>query len=518
MQTKNIYIALLLITVFGFGCSKDFLDRSSLTQLAEGNFWNNEKDAQLGINGIYETLQDRALYSGSLNIQAGLPMFDGLSDNCFNAFKWEGPGDFMEARVDPSTDWFRNLWVSSYRGIARANLAIEKIAAIPDANISAAKRTNFVAQAKFLRALYYFNLAVYFEDVPLILKTQTLEEAYVPKNTYNEVKDAIIKDLTEAAADLPVSYPVADFGYATKGAALGLLARFQLYNKNYQAVVDATLPMLTMGYGLFNNYTNLFTLAGERTNEIVFSVRFVQDQSNNGELFSGTFLGAPKGDMLPMRNLVRDYYCTDGKPITSSPLYNGSTPATQKQNRDPRLSASIYFTGDIFMTDLNRAFTGNTATTYGQRKYTRSSASSTGITVFSPGGQDFYVLRYADVLLMRAEALAELGMQADAYPLVNQVRARVSMPSVENAEGAGLTKEQMIEVIRHERRVELAFEGLRFFDLKRWGQVEAATLRADADPVGPYAPVYRGRKSEVFPIPLRELDANYNLEQNPDWN
>lgn len=515
MQKKHIYIAFAFLISFSVGCKKDFLQRSSLTQLAEGNFWNNEKDAQLGINGVYETLQDRAMYSGSLNIQAGLPMFDGISDNCYNNFEWEGPGDFIEARVDPATDWFRNLWVSCYRGIARANLAIEKIGAIPDANITAAKRASFVAQAKFLRALYYFNLAVYYEDVPLILKTQTLEEAYVPKNTYTEVKDAIIKDLTEAIVDLPASYPATELGYATKGAALGLLARFQLYNKNYNAVVEATQPMLTMGYGLFNNYYNLFTLAGERTNEIVFSVRFVQDQSNNGELFSGTFLGAPKGDMLPMRNLVRDYYCTDGKPITSSPLYN---PGSQKLNRDPRLAASIYFNGDIFLTDLNRVFTGNTNTTFGQRKYTRTAASTTGISVFSPGGQDFYVLRYADVLLMRAEALAELGRQAEAYPLVNQVRARVGMPTVEAAEGAGLSKDQMIEVIRHERRVELAFEGLRFFDLKRWGQIETAINRAKGDFVGPYAPVYRGRKSEVFPIPQREMDANKNLAQNPDWN
>jgi len=92
------------------------------------------------------------------------------------------------------------------------------------------------------------------------------------------------------------------------------------------------------------------------------------------------------------------------------------------------------------------------------------------------------------------------------------------MPTVENAEGTGLSKDQMIEVIRHERRVELAFEGLRFFDLKRWGQVAAAFQRADDDPVGPYAPVYRQRKSEVFPIPLREIDANKNLVQNPVWN
>jgi hypothetical protein len=216
-----------------------------------------------------------------------------------------------------------------------------------------------------------------------------------------------------------------------------------------------------------------------------------------------------------MLNLVRDYYCTDGKPITSSPLYN---PTNQKANRDPRLIASVYFNNDTFLTDLNRRFTGNTATKYGQKKYLRTAASPTGISVASPGGQDFYVIRYADVLLMRAEALAELGRQAEAYPLVNQVRARVKMPTVEVAEGPALTKDQMLNVIRHERRVELAFEGLRFFDLKRWNDMQAAVKRAADDKVPGYNPIYRSRKSEVFPIPLNELDANKNLVQNPVWN
>jgi hypothetical protein len=127
------------------------------------------------------------------------------------------------------------------------------------------------------------------------------------------------------------------------------------------------------------------------------------------------------------------------------------------------------------------------------------------------------VIRYADVLLMRAEALAELGRQDEAYPLVNQVRARVSMPTVEQVEGTGLTQAQMIEVIRHERRVELAFEGLRFFDLKRWGQMPNAFQRIIADGTPGYAPVYLQGRSESLPIPLRELDVNKNLTQNTAW-
>jgi hypothetical protein len=514
MQKKHIYIALAFIISLSAGCKKDFLQKDSLTQLAEGSFWKTEKDAQLGINGVYDATQDRALYSGSLNSAAGLPMYDALSDNTFNNWTWEGPGDYMQGRIDPANWQFSGLWDASYRGIARANLALEKIATIPNENITTAKRAGYMAQAKFLRALFYMNLAVYFEEVPLILAPQTLEDAFVPKNTFNEIKDAIIKDLTEAAVDLPASYPGAEYGYATKGAALGLLARIHLYTKNYAAVIAATDQVLPLGYSVTGNFGNLFTPTGEVSKDVVFSVRFTLTQSNNGELFSGTYEGSPKIDMVPLKNLVRDFYCTDGKPITSSPLYNA---ANENLNRDPRLTSSIYFKGDIFIVNLNRTFTGNTPTTYGQRKYIRNGPSATGIGVASPGGQDFYVIRYADVLLMRAEALAELGRQAEAYPLVNQVRARVSMPTVENAEGAGLSKDQMLAVIRHERRVELAFEGLRFFDLKRWGQMSNAFQRIIADATPGYAPVYLQRKSESLPIPLRELDINKSLQQHPAW-
>ncbi|TAD86011.1 MAG: RagB/SusD family nutrient uptake outer membrane protein [Bacteroidetes bacterium] len=516
-SNKNVILFLSLLMFLGLGCSKDFLNKTSLSQIAEASFWKDERDAQLAVNGIYDALQNRVIYSGTLNNfrAAAFPIFDALGDNCYGSYKFEGPGLFMESNIDPTDDWFRTLWSGLYRGIVRANVAIENISAMPNSVFPPSRKADLIAQAKFLRALLYSNLAIYYEDVPLILKSQTVAEASVPKNPFAEIRDSVIKDLTEAIVDLPISRPAAQRGYATRGAALGLLARFQLYNKNYSAVLAATEPMLTMGYGLFNNYLTLFTPAGEATNEIVFSVTFDENSAfNSTEVFSATFASAPRINVNPMRNLVNFYNCTDGRGITVSPLYN---PANIKANRDPRFAASIYIVGDTFMVDLNRRFTGNTPTTFGQRKYIRNQPSATGIGVASGGGQDFYVIRYADVLLMRAEALAELNRPAEAYPLVNLVRARVRMPTVETVEGVGLTGPQMVEVIRRERRVELAFEGLRFFDLKRWGQVQQGFARAVADAVPGYLPVNRGRRSEVFPIPQAEIDVNKALVQNPVW-
>lgn len=510
---KKIFFIILIVALAG--CSDDFLHRGSLTQLAEGNFWSTEQDALMGLNGIYDVLQANVMYGGNLNAQIGLPNHDAFADNLFNNYKWEGAGNFVEGRTDPSFGYFDAFWAANYRGIARANAAITNIGKISTENISEEKKNALIAQARFLRALFYFNLAVYFEEVPLILDVQTLDNAYVPKNSYAEIAEAIVKDLEFAAEYLAPQYDAEMYGYATKGAALGLLARFQLYNKNYDEVIKATDELMTLGYALHPDYGQLFTEAGEFSDEIVFSVRFVLDQSDNRENFSATFLGIPKVNMQPMPNLIKEYYCTDGLPITESDLYE---PAAPKQNRDPRLAASVYFEGDIFVKHLNRPFAGNTATKYGLKKYVRDNESPDGIGPASPGGQDFYLIRYADVLLMRAEALAEEGDDLDeVYSLVNEVRSRVGMPHVEDVEGTGLTQQELIDIVRHERRVELAFEGLRFFDVKRWGEVEEAYARALADNISSYKPVYKGKMSEVFPIPLGELDANRNLVQHSAW-
>jgi starch-binding outer membrane protein, SusD/RagB family len=510
---KNLITIISIL--FLSSCSKTFLERNSLVQIGAASFWKSEQDAILGVNGVYDVLQDRILYSGNLNAVAGLPMYDCFGDNLYNNYKWEGPGNFMIANIDQSFSMFSDLWRSLYKGIGRANVAIENIekmtvAVIPDAN----KKT-LLGQVLFLRSLFYMNLALYYGDVPLILKVQTLDEAYVSKNTYQEVAAQIIKDLKASIDMLPATYPATQFGYATKGAALGLLARFQLYNKDYQGVLDVTASILPLGYTLNSNYAQLFTEQGELSKEILFSVRFNQDVSSNGETFSATFAGAPKIDQNPMPNLVREYYCTDGKPITTSPLYNATLP---KNNRDPRLSATIYFRNDTFNTSPITRFNANTPTTFGLKKYVRTGPSSTGIGIFNPGGQDFILIRYADVLLMRAEALVELNQLPEVYTILNQVRARVALPTVQAVEGSSLTQAALRDLVRHERRVELACEGLRYFDLKRWGTMQAATLTAAADNVAGYQPVYMpGGKAEVFPIPLSDLNANANLVQNPLW-
>lgn len=515
----------ILITVIGLqllftGCSESFLDRHSLTQLASDNFWQSEKDALLGINGIYDVLQTRQLYSGNLNGEAGIPMYDNFTDNSYNGYKWEGPGNYVEGNVSASTTgMFMNFWLANYRGIVRSNQAIANIGKMTAEQIESAAKDNLLGQALFLRALFYFNLVVYYEDVPLITEPQTLETAQVAKNPKSEVLNQVIADLQQAAGLLPAKQPADRFGYATKGAAYGLLARTFLFNQQWDNAASAAQQVIGLNqYDLSLPYATQFTEEGEHSKDVVFSVRFLEAAGfATNETFSSTYTAQPKVDKQPMPNLVHDFYCTDGKPITESDLYHPDNP---KENRDPRLLASVWFKNDVFIEDRGTVFTGNNVTGFGLKKYIRTKNSALGTSTGGVGGQDFYVLRYADVLLMRAEALIEANQIGDeVYSLINQVRQRpgVDMPTVQEAEGTGLSQPQLREIVRHERRVELAFEGLRFFDLIRWGTVGEAYGRMVADNLNGYNPRYQNKRSETFPVPLSELDANKALVQHDAW-
>lgn len=514
MKKLGIIIGLALILV---GCNADFLDVQSETQVSAENFWQSGDDAQLAINGVYTALQTRQLYGGVLNGTGSIFSHECLSDNFKNQWKWEGPGLFVEGNIDPNNNLFSTLWSQSYIGIARANSVISQLGQLPPGQIDDQTKLDIEGQAMFLRALLYFNLAVTFEDVPLILEPQELEDAYVAKNTQREILDAIIVDLNQAAAQMPATRPFNQYGYATQGAALGLLTRVYLFDQQFNMAASTAEQVMNLGYSLDSDYEKLFTPEGETSAEIIFAVRFFQTaDTDNGETFSATYLGIPKVDHQPMPNLVKDYYGIDGLPTNLDPAAN-------RDSIDPRLSASIWFTDDVFLTNPEKIFRGNTATGFALKKYLRRETADDGTGPAGNGSQDFYILRYADILLMRAEALIESGETGQAvYDLINQVRQRpsVNMPRIEEVEGVGLSTEELRAIVRHERRVELAFEALRFFDLKRWGELGQAYQRMQEDVtngVKAYSPLYQAERSEVFPIPQSELDANPQLQQHPAW-
>jgi len=515
MRILGIILASMLVFA---SCTEDFLSTASLTQPAGDQPFTSANDVNLALNGVYSVLQSNTMYGGNLNGFQGYPGYDAIGDNAFNQYKWEGPGIFMEGNLTPASNPVLSHWNDLYRGISRVNLVIQKLEQVEGGGLTSEQVAEYLGQAYFLRALFNFNLAVFFEDAPLITEPQTIADSYVPKNSYEEITVQVVEDLMFASENLPDRHPDELYGYATRGAALALFARVQLYNGNFDGVngvIDLSNEVMGLGYSLHPNYAELFTPEHETSPEIIFSVRFKRELGfNNGETFSATFLGTPKVDIRPMPNLVNSYHDINGQPVNDV----SALPAEQ---RDPRANATIFFEGDVFLEDINRFYgvppVAKGPTGFATKKYLRKNESDEeGVRSFSAGSQDFYVIRYADVLLMKAEALAETGDVPGASALVNEVRARVGMPSVEFVEGT-VTQPEMIEIVRHERRVELAMEGLRFMDLKRWGVMEEAFNRAAADPVGPFNPVYQGRKSEVFPIPQSELDVNPNLVQHPEW-
>ncbi|MDO5523944.1 MAG: RagB/SusD family nutrient uptake outer membrane protein, partial [Bacteroidia bacterium] len=280
-------------------------------------------------------------------------------------------------------------------------------------------------------------------------------------------------------------------------------------------------------YELHPDYTTLFTEAAESSSEIIFGVRFEGPGLQEGSSFGGHW-DTPLEAMNGTLDLAREFYCIDGLPTNLSPLYEESSVNTVEspdplryQNRDPRLKATLFTPGMQW---------GNNTSNYGG-----AAASLSTLYVmkyFNPAlnwstswdaGQDFYVIRYAEVLLSLAEALVEKGgyNYSEVASLVNAVRERAKMPTVEAVEGNGLNQEQLRNLIRRERRVETAFEGLRLFDLYRWEELESAAERINQEAADNNFSYeyrnFRGQMEYVWPIPLAEVNANKQLEQHELW-
>jgi len=285
-----------------------------------------------------------------------------------------------------------------------------------------------------------------------------------------------------------------------------------LYHKQYAKAAEAAKKVIDLGYySLAPDYTTLFTTANEKNNEVIFSVAFDR-VLDDGSAFAGYWGMIDYQRVLP--NLAEEFYFTDGLPQDQSPLYDPANPAA---NRDPRFRTTIVANGDTWK---GTPVTGQEGFYY-QRKYTEEENNEDHFD--SP--QDFYVIRYADVLLMRAEALVQAAGydESEVIGLVNEVRDRVNMPKVEDVEGTGLTPGELMDVIKHERRVELAFEGLRYFDLIRWEELddryewymenELPVIQALNYPdVLP-----RKFVSKRWPLPQGELDVNKALIQHDEW-
>jgi tetratricopeptide (TPR) repeat protein len=517
------------------GCQSadKLLDVTSPTTVSDEIFWTQENDAILSLNGTYAQLPDWFELIGH----------DGVTDNGAINRQFDSRYVFSDGTHDPQSAYGRERWNRWFPGVARANILLGNIDRIPAGKIDPTRKARYIAEAKFLRAVLYLQLVATYGPVPMPLTPMTDEQArQVTNATVPQLYDQIIKDLDEAAAVLPVSYTGNDIGRATKWAAVSYKARAALYAGRYQVAADAAKQVIDANvYSLNANYGDLFLYAGEASKERIFTRNYAkttQASGQNNNIFGeyAPFSNSGTASVVPIRQLVDAYLMKDGLPITTSPLYVAKawTPAdtlSYTSNRDPRLAFTILYPGASWDGRVFDSRPKGISTQPEAIDLQNAQASVTGFNIRKyidltdkadrgNGGIDIILMRYADVLLMYAEAKVELGQGTDpaAIAAFNLVRARVSMPTVTTLTQA---------VVRNERRVELAFEGLRLFDIRRWKIAETvmpspavcgidyinaagATVRACQPASARQFPA----RAYLWALPQTELDLNPNLKQN----
>lgn len=427
--------------------------------------------------------------------------------------------------IHNSSSWLvGSYWTAHYEVIKRCNTLIDNIERV---NMDAATIALYKAEATVIRAMMYTNLTMTYNDVPYLTEVQSLTDAEVAKSSREAIVEAVMKDLENAAKSLPQNASAR--GRITQGAALATLGRIALYNQKWDEAIAAYSQIVQSGcYSLFPDYSTLFKEENEGCNEIIFGIRYEGPGLEEGSSIGGHW-DTPLEAMNATVDLADAFYHLDGKPTTDKTVcaYNSDGSAdlwtlntARYENRDPRLRATLFIPGMAW--NGKDVYYGGAAASYSTIYVMKYFNPALNWSTSWDDGQDFYVFRYAEVLLSLAEAYIEKGTNLDeAVRLIDQVRARAGMPAVESVEGTGLSQSALRDIVRHERRVELAFEGLRLFDLYRWH-----TLKEAVDSVNQEAATYnfwyehrnyRGEQEYQWPIPQTELDCNSQLTQNELW-
>ena len=491
----------MTIACFYFTSCDSLLDVDPADQYSTETFWKTEEHAKAGLMGCYNALLPwRSLHTMEFDMLTS----NGMPYNEANGTQAIGKGEHLS-----TTYLIEILWKNCFTGIGRTNTLIEKIVTV---DMGEAEKTKMVGEAKFLRAFFYLNMTDKFGGVPLITDAPNADtHAGLPRNTKEEVVTQIIKDLDDAIAVLPDSYAGADLGRATKGAALALKARTLLYNERWADAANVAKEVMNSGtYALFDDYRHFFSEANKHHSEVIFNIETKIPEYPTDYDQNIWRLNRP----APLKELIDTYLCTDGKTIQESSVYD---PAQPYENRDPRLLKSIVCIGYPY---LGKTITKEDVVTtgFGVKKYT-SYEDDVTIPLVERSAFNFILIRYAEVLLTYAEAQNEAnGPDNSVYDAINQLRKRpdINMPEVP----AGLTKDQMREVIRRERRIELTFEGLYYSDILRWKTAEKENkgMMHNNEGIEVVKRSFNPERDYLWPVPYNQILLNNNLKQNPNWD
>jgi tetratricopeptide (TPR) repeat protein len=491
------------------GCKKDLLEQTNPNTLSVAQFWVSADDANKGVIACYSGIQQYACYGHSWQF------ITARSDESYSQSPYVELAVFTRF-VQANNNFFISAyaWNDYYRTIYRTNQALNHI---PDITMDATLKAQYIAEARFVRALMYFDLASFFGNIPLIVEDPTVTTR-VTQVAPAQVEAQVIADLQAAIPDLPNSYSAAQLGRATKGAAQALLAKMYMQQHKYTEASALFTTLISSGrYSLVASYLDNFTESNENNSESVFEVQYTgsvldvgqgQDNASASEGYDRpNFFGPPiysYADVQPRQSLTASF--TD----STVALVSGST---TKHAIDPRRDISIisYLNPDQF---YGKTFTqlGYDASQQYWRKYLNDRTRTTPENFTS--GINFRVIRYADILLLQAEALNELGQTASAVPLVNQVRQRVGLAPIS---AANYNQTSLRLYMRDERGRELAGEGQRWFDINRWGLLDNQAglnylINRDPD----FTNFVLG-KSKLLPIPQTDIDLDPTIKQNPGY-
>lgn len=551
---KYIFRISIFFIIISTSCSKDFLNKTPSDMLSSDTFFTQEKDLIFATNACYAALGNSTT----------LLKIEVATDNSYDGHSWNSLYNMAKGVSNPYDGYSTYYWNERYKGIQRVNRALEGAENIP--NLNADVKAEQTAQLRFLRAYFYFDLTYLFGDVPYFdnsVKPDDLNPSgdipapAAARMNRNEILKKMVSDLDIAANDLPEDFSGADEGRVTKGAALALKARILLTQASWAKYLGestdvsfadaakAAKAVIDLGvYDLNTPYDKAFTYEGIGNSGVIFDLQesLIENQTNytTQNVGPNSITGWSSG--TPLQSLVDSYPMANGKAITDA--NSGYDPTNPYEGRDPRLAATILYPGHAWpVTEKNGIFNpipehNGQKPVYPSDVYPEegddvrvSNSTHTGYNWFKyvmledylngamwNGSVHLILIRYADVLLMYAEAQAEEGNIAEALDAVNQVRARA---------GVGALTTLTIEDVRNERRIELAFEGLRLLDIRRWN------IAKDVMPGMPKGLVYTysdgstyeflgdGKRifvdrDNLWPIPQTEVDVS-KIKQNPGW-
>jgi hypothetical protein len=518
---KILFAGMIIISV---SCGTDNLDLVPLDQGSVDGFFTSESDVVAGVNGVYETFTGSWWGGAFVHVQ---PHFESVTENAIICCPWEYQYKrIAQGSMTPATGgvlaW---KWDYGYRAIFRVNSILEVIAS-GDVELSAEAAAKLEAELRFLRGYVYNELTLLYGDVPLVQSVLSPDEA---KELTRDPKQTVVSfmyaDLDFAIANLETSPYRGEWGRPTKQAALALKGRAQMYNSDFSGAISTLAQVIALEGSatyLDPDYESLFRGANEQSPEILFALQYVDNETGSGE---GNFLGAHYGPnelagttasegqgwsaFQYTQFLVDEYHMTDGLPFDQSPLYDPDNPF---ENRDSRFTGTFFYPGTVFRgVTLEAKHFNSNGTKKSINIASRKWKNETSINSFTNNGaEDLVLLRYADVLLMYAEAVNEVsGPTSDVYESVNKILARAGQPNLSE----GMTQDEMRTRIKHEREVEFFLEGTRYFDLLRWRDAEEVLLQVTSGEQR----VFNPSTHYLWPIPQFVLDQNPGITQNPGY-